>query len=526
MQELPAPPPTGSVESTWAYSINASGQVAGTYWPFDPYSAVWTNGVMKLVGFPDNPWTISVAWGINSAGQVVGWVPHGAGTRAYFWSDGVMQVLGTLGGGDSEARAINSAGHVVGFALTTQGKPHAFLWSNGVMQDLGTLGGLESKAYGIADPDLGSNLISVNPCRIMDTRSGGGFSGAFGPPSLAPLATRSIPIPSSSCGIPKTAKAYSLNVTVVPKAGSLTYLALWPDGQPQPNVSTLNSWDGSVVANAAILPAGQSGAINVFATNLTDLIIDISGYFVAPAANSLMFYPLTPCRVLDTRNAAGAFGGPALAAGVSRSFPLLSSSCGIPASAQSYSLNVTAVPNGPLGYLTVWPTGQPMPLASTLNSMDATVVANAAIVPAGTNGDVTFHASNNSHLVVDINGYFAPPGSGGLNFYPVSPCRVMDSRIATGPYGGPILNGFDVRAVPVRQSACGLPPTAEAYSLNMTAVPTGFLAFLAAWFALVRGVYSERLQRTGSGQCGAGSGRHQRDGERVCVEPEPCDYGY
>jgi len=44
-------------------------------------------------------------------------------------------------------------------------------------------------------------------------------------------------------------------------------------------VSTLNSWDGAVVANAAIVPAGTSGAISVYVTNRTHVILDINGYF-------------------------------------------------------------------------------------------------------------------------------------------------------------------------------------------------------------------------------------------------------
>ena len=51
------------------------------------------------------------------------------------------------------------------------------------------------------------------------------------------------------------------------------------DGSPQPLVSTLNSWDGSVVANAAIVPAGTNGAISIYVTNNTHLILDINGYF-------------------------------------------------------------------------------------------------------------------------------------------------------------------------------------------------------------------------------------------------------
>jgi hypothetical protein len=70
--------------------------------------------------------------------------------------------------------------------------------------------------------------------------------------------------------------------------------------------------------NGAIVPAGTGGAVNAYATNDTELVVDINGYFVPPATGTLQFYPLTPCRVLDTRNPNGTFGGPSLAGGTAR----------------------------------------------------------------------------------------------------------------------------------------------------------------------------------------------------------------
>jgi hypothetical protein len=90
----------------------------------------------------------------------------------------------------------------------------------------------------------------------------------------------------------------------------------------------------------------------------------------APAPTALGFFTLTPCRVADTRAGSGfsgAFGAPSLAAQVARSFAIPTSACDVPATAQAYSLNITVVPPGPLDYLTVWPTGQSMPVVSTLN---------------------------------------------------------------------------------------------------------------------------------------------------------------
>jgi hypothetical protein len=132
-------------------------------------------------------------------------------------------------------------------------------------------------------------FIGMTPCRIVDTRAGTGFSGAFGPPSLTGGVSRTFPLQSSTmCSIPATAQAYSLNITVVP-TGQLNYLSVWPTGQSQPNVSTLNDYTGTVVANAAIVPAGTSGSIDVYASNNTDIIIDINGYY-APQPGSARAY--------------------------------------------------------------------------------------------------------------------------------------------------------------------------------------------------------------------------------------------
>jgi hypothetical protein len=324
-------------------------------------------------------------------------------------------------------------------------------------------------------------LITMTPCRVMDTRNS---EGPLGGPFLSSGMTRTIPMTASSCGIPANAAAYALNVTVVPRTGTLGYLTVWPAGQAQPLVSTLNSLDGSVLANAAIVPAGTSGSIDAFATDETDLVIDIDGYFVPPnnTGAGLQFFPLTPCRVLDTRNPDGDLGGPFLTAGIVRSFPITSSPCGALPRVPAYSLNVTVVPHGSLGYLTAWPTGQTQPLASTLNSLNGTVLANAAIVPAGDGGSVSFFATNDTDLVVDINGFFAPPELWGFYFYTVNPCRLVDTRHADGTFGSPVMGGQTTRSFALRNASCGLPSSAQAYSLNMTVVPQApTLGYLSTW---------------------------------------------
>ncbi len=319
---------------------------------------------------------------------------------------------------------------------------------------------------GVAPP---SQFVRVSPCRVADTR-GLGFTGAFGTPFLTGGVKRDFPIPAGVCGIPSTALGYSLNVTVVPRGRLLGYLSIWPTAQSQPVVSTLNALDGGVTANAAIVPAGLNGAVSVFVTEDSEVILDINGYFTPPGGSALAFYPVAPCRITDTRNAGGIINARA-----TRTIAVRTAPCGIPATAQSYSLNMTVVPQGPLGFLTTWPTGQSQPTVSTLNALDGSVVANAAIVPAGTNGAIDVYVTDATHLVVDVNGYYAPPGQpGALSFYPVPPCRIADTR-STSNIVGQQTRGFNIPA-----SGCGV-PAAAAYSLNMTVVPPGQLFYLTTW---------------------------------------------
>ena len=326
------------------------------------------------------------------------------------------------------------------------------------------------------NPPAALQYVPITPCRIADTRitPNGPFSG----PSLAAFTSRDFVIPSSSCGIPANAVAYSMNITVVPSA-SLGFLTVWPSGQPRPLASTLNALDARTKANAVIVEAGTGGAVSFYANGTTDLVIDIYGYFVTAGSSpaALVFNPLTPCRIADTRSSSlGTFGSPSLIGRQSRTFSILSSGCSIPPTAQAYSLNFTAVPPGPFGFLTAWPTGQTRPLTSVLNDLTGTIVANAAIVPAGTNGSIDVFANGNTDLIIDINGYFAPPAVGGLSLYPLPPCRVLDTRL---PSGSPPFSGE--RDVNVGAAGCGAATTSQAFVFNATVVPPAALGFLTLW---------------------------------------------
>jgi hypothetical protein len=185
---------------------------------------------------------------------------------------------------------------------------------------------------------------------------------------------------------------------------------------------------------------------------------------------------------MDTRNAAGPLGGPALEAGKQRVVPILSSACGLSSTASAYSLNFTVVPHGPLGFLTVWPNGTTQPLASTLNALTGAITANNAIIPSGTNGAIEVYATDVTDLVIDVNGYFTTnSGSTGLSFFGVTPCRGVDTRLASGPLGGPALARGQQRDFDLSTSQCGISAAAQGLSLNATVVPAGSLGFLSLW---------------------------------------------
>jgi hypothetical protein len=322
------------------------------------------------------------------------------------------------------------------------------------------------------------------PCRAVDTRmSGGPISGGT---------FRNVSPGGGGCSIAAPSSgviAYAVNVTVVPH-GSLSYLSLWPAGELQPVVSTLNSFDGRVKANAAIVTGGTDGQVSVYVSNTADVILDVSGYFVAevavPPTNT--FFPITPCRVIDTRVSNGTLGAPSLVTMQQRNFVLSLSSCNLPQAPTevggAYSVNVTVIPknNKPVGYVTVWGTSvtQPTPpTTSTINDTTGTVVANAAIVTVnpGTGGGLSIISSDDTDVVVDVNGYFAFSQlvTGGLSLYTLPPCRVLDTRQALEAFEGQL-------TVPVTtNNNCSVPGTAKAFVMNATAIPSGFLGYISLW---------------------------------------------
>ncbi|MBL8227125.1 MAG: DUF11 domain-containing protein [Bryobacterales bacterium] len=337
----------------------------------------------------------------------------------------------------------------------------------------------------------GLRFVPLEPCRVMETRAEYNFqgrTGAFGPPFMTAQQTRTLNMSSSNvCQIPATAQAYVLNVTLVPRGG-VDFVTIWPGGEPRPNVWTIRSPDGQIVANSAIIRSG-GGAIQVYSSNDADILIDITGYMTENAQTSnLVYYPLTPCRVIETRaeyrQPAGPFGPPSLVGMQPRRFRFPATPyCQVPNGAAAYSITITAVPPGPLQFLTAWPGGGAQPNVSQINSPAGRVLANTVIVPTSSDGSIDVFAFDNTDFIVDINGYFAPDdGANGLFYFPVTQCRVSDSRNVAGPFGGPIFEPRTSRVVPMPLSACSLPANARGYAVGVTAIPNGNpMPFITVW---------------------------------------------
>lgn len=351
-------------------------------------------------------------------------------------------------------------------------------------------------------------FVPMTPCRVMETRPEYNFqgrTGAFGPPFLARDEIRTLSLPQSNvCQIPTAARTFVLNVTVVPRGAGVDHVTVWPAGEPRPLFWSVRSPDGQIVANSAIIRAGLNNAISISASDVTDILIDISGYFTDDQQIAgLSYFPVPPCRVIDTRPEyrapAGPFGPPILSRGESRKIPFAQNPfCPLPPEATAYSVTFTVVPPGPLAFVTIWPSDQPQPNVSTINSPAGRVLANNVIVPAAAGGGIDIFAFDATHVIVDINGYFArESATPGLSYYPADQCRLVDTRYFLGlfgslalggayrgSFGGPMFAEEAVRTVPIASApVCqGLTTAAKAWVLNATVLPNGSpMPFLTLW---------------------------------------------
>jgi secreted trypsin-like serine protease len=272
-----------------------------------------------------------------------------------------------------------------------------------------------------------TTVVPITPARILDTRNGvgttlpgpvGALDGTGGPVEVV-VAGRA-GLPTSGLG------AVALNVTVVggvaPAEGG--YVTVFPCGE-RPDASNLNFVTGQTVPNAVIAPVSAEGTVCLYVYGLAHLLVDVSGYL--PSG----FVPLTPTRVLDTRNGVGARAqrvGELDGSGDSLVLTVAGRG-GVPsAGVDAVALNVTVVDgrtNDFGGYVAAHPCGT-TPSVSNLNFISGQTVPNSIIAPVASDGTVCLYVYGTAHLLADVSGYMV------VGFETVEPARILDTRDGTG----------------------------------------------------------------------------------------------
>jgi PKD repeat protein len=128
--------------------------------------------------------------------------------------------------------------------------------------------------------EAGKDFYTVTPCRLLDTRQG---SNALGSGSSLTFAVSGLN--ALACGIPASARALSVNVTVVSPTGD-GFVTLYPGNYPAPAASTINFGAGQTRTNNAVLPLASDGSGTLAAMPFVagggkvQLVVDVNGYFM------------------------------------------------------------------------------------------------------------------------------------------------------------------------------------------------------------------------------------------------------
>ena len=207
----------------------------------------------------------------------------------------------------------------------------------------------------------------------------------------------------------------------------------------------------------------------------------VPGTVLPPGPASDGFVPLVPARILDTRpgqptiDCAFAGGGRVGATSVQL---VVAGRGGVPADASAVVLNLTATDATSPGFLTAYPCGGSLPIASNVNYLARETRANAAIVQVGLGGAVCIYSMVPAHLIADVTGYF----NANASYVPVIPGRQYDSRNLSPtprPAGSVLVTGapgragvFNVTVVDAQTAGfatvypCGTMPTASSVNFG------------------------------------------------------------
>ena len=257
--------------------------------------------------------------------------------------------------------------------------------------------------YGKGGGAQGSSYLPLPaPVRLFDTRSSiGGLTTTY--PKNIGIVTLDYGSPT----INRTITAAVMNITVTGSKGAGN-LTLWDGSGPPPLVSTLNFTTGQTVANLAVVPVTCTDSTCKTVTfsiknNLspyTQVIGDISGVYTTPAAAGLVYQPLAPTRITDTRERMPFSKLGAKAMGTTDVTSLITSDT------RALNINLTGVKPMTSTYLTVFPTAATAPPVSNLNMAAGTVAANAAQVKIAAGKFSTSNFAGWTDVVIDLQGTF------------------------------------------------------------------------------------------------------------------------
>ncbi|HEX2785561.1 MAG TPA: DUF1501 domain-containing protein [Ilumatobacteraceae bacterium] len=318
-------------------------------------------------------------------------------------------------------------------------------------------------------PSIETEFVSMNPQRLFDTRDGtGGRLGALGAGESWPFVIR------NKFGVPADAVAVAVNLTAVDATGP-TFVTAWPGGQGRPFTSNLNPVPGMAVPNLAIIRLGNGGDVNFFNnTSSVHLVADVVGYF--RGGTSVGLEPLVPARLLDTRDGTGGRFG---ALGQGQSFDLqVAGRSGVSDKAQAVALNVTVTGPTAGSFLTVWPSGEARPFASSVNMVPGQTVPNMVLARVGSNGKVSiFNNTGSTDIVIDVLGCFHGNASG--RYVSLSPRRVLDTREGLG---APLAKVGQTPLEVTLSGKAGVPSNGvSGVMLNVTAVAPTVSTFITVY---------------------------------------------
>ena len=315
--------------------------------------------------------------------------------------------------------------------------------------------GVFLQANGVSSNPIGP-LQPITPDRLLDTRESvttGGVSHGLPTEAIVPGGT-SISVKVTGGEVPDTALAVALNVTAVDGEGA-GFLTIFPDGGPQPGTSSVNFPPGAASPNTVVAKIGTGGRIRIFTNVSVHVIVDVFGWF-GPGGNARLF-TVVPDRVMDTR-----VGGAPVGTGQTIDVQI-TNTLRVPAGATAAILNVTAADAVGAGYLTVFPSDRAQPLVSSVNYEAGVPRPNSVIAPIGIDGKIKIFASNQTHVIVDVMGWFGAAGQ--AEYVEVPSTRLYDSRLPT--FGGVKLpTGGTIHLAVVGPV---VPPNARSVVLNVTA---------------------------------------------------------